>query len=245
MHLVVLLALLVGGMLFVSWYKRAPKAAREKARNRVLLFGGGALLILMVVRGGLHPLIAAGAAAIPLAGRLLGLLRTFQTLRTLGGAFQAARGPKPGKGSEIRTRFVRMRLDHDTGEMTGEIVDGRFRGRELGSLTVEELSQLRAECRADPQSAQVLAAYLEREHPDVEWGASDGEAAPAAATRGMGIAEAREILGVDEHATVEEIVAAHRRLMQRLHPDRGGSAYLATRINQAKDLLTEQHRGAA
>jgi hypothetical protein len=53
----------------------------------------------------------------------------------------------------------------------------------------------------------------------------------------MGRAEAMEVLGLSEGATRDDVVAAHRRLMQRLHPDAGGSDYLAAQINQARDVL--------
>lgn len=60
-----------------------------------------------------------------------------------------------------------------------------------------------------------------------------------AASRGsaMSPAEAREVLGLGTHPTRDEVIAAHRRLMQKLHPDRGGSTFLAKQLNEAKQVL--------
>jgi DnaJ-domain-containing protein 1 len=134
-----------------------------------------------------------------------------------------------------------MQLDHDSGALSGRVLEGRYQGRTLGDLTLEQLLELLSECTVDPQSTNLLEAYLDREHgPD--W----REAQPAGAQRPdpvpdgqMSRAEAYEILGLQPGAEKQEILAAHRRLMQKLHPDRGGSTYLAAKINKAKELLLE------
>lgn len=56
----------------------------------------------------------------------------------------------------------------------------------------------------------------------------------------MGPEEAREVLGVTAHATDGDIIDAHRRLMQKVHPDKGGNAYLAQQLNEAKRVLLQR-----
>lgn len=55
----------------------------------------------------------------------------------------------------------------------------------------------------------------------------------------LSLEEAYQVLGLEAGATREEVIEAHRKLMQKLHPDRGGNDYLAARLNQAKDMLLE------
>jgi uncharacterized membrane protein YgcG len=167
--------------------------------------------------------------------------------RALWKRMRTAQGPSPGRGSEVRTRFVVMQLDHDTGVMDGIVQEGPFASRPLSALAMDDVIALyRTAAAEDEPSAQVLLAYLERMHGDVwrdrakagEGGRSGGSQGGGASGSGpMGVAEARAILGIGEAATAEEIKQAHRRLMKRFHPDHGGSDYLAARINEAKEVL--------
>jgi preprotein translocase subunit Sec63 len=59
---------------------------------------------------------------------------------------------------------------------------------------------------------------------------------------GMDVAEAREILGIGANASAREIRTAYRKMMQKNHPDQGGSAYLAGKINEARDILLQEKK---
>ncbi len=238
MHPILLLVALVAVLFLMSWYKRVPRARQHQFRMKALLIGGGIILFLALVTGKLHPLFAALAALVPLAYRAIGLFQTFSTIRAFTRRMKAGAspGPTPGRTSEVETAFLRMRLDHDTGEMDGAVLQGRHEGCALRGLGLPELLDLLDECRSDRQSVAVLEAYLDRVHED--WRAHR-RPPPGAPSDGMTEEEARAVLGVGADAAREEIVQAHRRLMQRLHPDRGGSDYLAAKLNAAKDLLLD------
>lgn len=134
-----------------------------------------------------------------------------------------------------------MELDHDTGSMDGRCLKGKFAGRTLSSLSEEELIQLLEELRAtDEQGALLLEAYFDRRSQDWRDRKSEGRAReePRPGTGGrMSAKEAYAVLGLGAGASEEEIRAAHRKLMMKLHPDQGGSTYLAARINEAKEVL--------
>jgi hypothetical protein len=151
------------------------------------------------------------------------------------------------QSSEVTTDSLSMQLDHATGELEGEVLRGRFAGRSLDSLGLAELLELLADCqREDPRSVALLETYLDRRQPD--WrshlaGEQAQEPHQEAAAGGiMDEATACSILGLPPGASADDIKAAHRRLMTKLHPDHGGSGYLAAQLNQAKDFLLGRHR---
>ncbi len=164
---------------------------------------------------------------------LAGLLRLQATRGWRPGGGGGAR-PSPGQTSTVATPWLEMTLDHGTGETAGLVLQGRFRGRRLAEMALDDLLELLAELRVeDAEGARLLDAYLSRVHPDA------GEAAPPPRRQsgGMSREEALEILGLEEGAGEDAIRDAHRRLMQQLHPDRGGTDYLAAKINAARDYL--------
>ena len=175
---------------------------------------------------------------------------TFMAIRAMARAHAGAGsfgGPSAGqRSSEVTTDTLAMQLDHRTGELEGEVLRGPFAGRSLASLGVSDLLELLADCqREDPRSVPLLETYLDRRAPDwrADAGGAGGEhAAGPGAQTAMDEATAWSILGLAPGASVDEIKAAHRRLMTKLHPDHGGSGYLAAQLNQAKDYLLSRRR---
>ena len=229
------LAFLVGLLLLGRWLVNAdPKVLAGIIRG--LVIGLGLLGILYLYGSG------RGVLAAVLLPLLLPVLVRWRAMRRMARAWG---GPSPGQASEARTRYLNMTLDHDTGEMTGEVIDGAFTGRKLADLSLDEHLALYRECRSgDEQSARVLEAYLDRTH-GAEWReragvGAGGDPGGGFHTGAMTREEALEILGLKRGAGAGEIKAAHRRLMATAHPDRGGSTYLASKINQAKDVLLKQ-----
>lgn len=243
-RLLVLIALVGAVLWFLHWFRNTPPEQVAKVLRRSLLWGAGGVLVLLAISGRLHPLFAALLAAVPVVIRVLNLLRLLpmirQAMQALG--WSGRSGTTAGTGgqaSSIRTRFLEMTLDHTNGEMDGLVLEGPFQGRRLSTLDLEQLVDLLTLCRSgDDQSAAVLEAYLDRVRGG-DWRERAGGAgtAPPAADAALTPEEALAILGLAQGASKHEIRAAHRRLMQRFHPDRGGSDYLAAKINAAKRLL--------
>ena len=225
------LALLAGAFLAVRWFVTAEPAQVVKAL-RWMLIAVAAGLGLLLIFAGRHVL---------LFFLLPALLPFLMRSRAIWRRAKAAAGPSPGRTSEVTTRFLRMVLDHDSGEMSGEILEGAFAGRRLAQLDEAELIAFWRECRAaDGQSAAVLEAYLDRTLGEA-WreaaGAGGAGSESAGGAEGMSRQDAFEILGLEPGASDSDIREAHRRLMQKVHPDHGGSNYLAAKINRAKELL--------
>jgi hypothetical protein len=196
--------------------------------------GAVALFLLLTGRGGQALMLAVVLG--PLAMRFWNQAKAARTF---------SRGGRPGEGSasEVSTAWLRMRLDHDTGTMSGTVLAGEFKGRELAELALPDLISLWLALRAeDTESVPLLEAWMDRRFGEA-WrdaaaeAAGEEEEAPRAAGGPLTRADALAILGLREGATREEIREAHRRLMRAAHPDRGGSDWLAARINEARDVL--------
>ncbi|HEV3184595.1 MAG TPA: DnaJ domain-containing protein [Xanthobacteraceae bacterium] len=188
----------------------------------------------------------AGAATLAATGRLaLAVPLGIAGLSLLGlwpGMAAFGKRARRRQTSRVRSAFLEMELDHDSGAMRGRILAGRHEGMWLDALETSTLVGLLGEI--DEESRALLAAYLDRRAPGWrEHAQGDAAAGQGGPPRGpMTQEEAYQILGLEPGASAEDIHRAHRALMKRLHPDQGGSTYLAARVNEAKDVLLRRHR---
>ena len=251
--MILLLAAAVGVFAFMMLWRafgtqnRSHKLKRVAVAAAVVLLG---VLLLLTASGRLHWLAALAAGALPFLRGLIGLIAgplvgNFVRSKLFAGPAahgNATPGVDPGsapKDSTVATAELRMTLDHETGAMDGEILVGRLAGQRLSSIELDALATLLDEL-ATVDSRQLLTAYLDRRFPG--WSDSSPNSGnrgkpPPGADGGMDSAQALAVLGLDEGASKDEIVDAHRRLMQKLHPDRGGTDYLAATLNLAKKVL--------
>lgn len=221
-------AMVVLALLGVAFLRANPAsiAGGLRVAGPIVLGLAGAGL-LFTGRAGLGGTIISGAFAWFMANRVArGRLKT------------------PGKRSTVRTAALEMELDHDSGGLEGVVLAGRHEGRVLSELGMEELIELHRDLSSDGESLQLLQTYLDgrfpawRENADADMGDRQGTAPGSGA---MTEQEAYQVLGLEAGASPAEVRKAHRRLMQRMHPDLGGSSFLAARINQAKDVLLANH----
>jgi hypothetical protein len=199
--------------------------------------GGGAVLLLaafLLVRGQIGAALSIGLFGLGVLG--------YVSLWPAG--FGGRTQKSTDRVSRVRTAFLEMELEHDTGAMRGRVLNGRHQGTSLNELDVKTLVGLLGEI--DEDSRPLLTAYLDRREPQWhEYAADDdtGENRSHSRRNGkMTNEEAYQILGIKPSATAEEIARAHRSLIKKLHPDQGGSTYLAAQINRAKEVLLRRHR---
>jgi preprotein translocase subunit Sec63 len=137
--------------------------------------------------------------------------------------------------SQFRTQSLVVTINFASGQLTGEIISGDLAGKQLSELSSDEIKTLSKQLKEnDKESYILLQAYLIRSGSTDEQFANNFKADNYTE---ISKAEAYEVLGISADSSQEEVIKAHKRLMQRLHPDRGGSDYLAAKINAAKDLL--------
>jgi hypothetical protein len=221
------------------------RAANPAVLARGIRIGGGivslAVAAFIGIRGELAVAIPLGIFGAGLLGwSPLGASR----FGNIGAMFGSGSARSAGQTSTVRSQFLDMTLDHDSGGLSGRVVAGPNAGHSLDEF---ELPQLAAMMTGfDAESVALLESYLDRRFPawrqNAQGNAAGGQGGAAAAGK-MTQEEAYQILGLQPGAGRDEIGRAHRNLMKKLHPDQGGSTYLAARVNEAKDTLLRNHRG--
>ena len=220
------------------------RAANPAVLARAVKVVGGVVALAVAAFTGLRGELA---VAIPIGIFGAGLLgwspMGTSGFNYIGGMFGRSGGQRSaGQTSQVRSQFLDMRLDHDSGALNGQIVAGPYAGRSLEEF---DLAQLTAMISGfDAESVSLLESYLDRRFPAWRQNAQgDTAGGQRRATSGgkMTDEEAYQILGLQPGAGRDDISRAHRGLMKKLHPDQGGSTYLAARVNEAKDTLLRTH----
>lgn len=234
-----LLLAAIAAVVYILLQRARNQPPHQRKAEYIKLGVGVALaaVIFLTVTGRMHWLGAALTGILvmlrQLAPSLIRLFPMFASMKLFG-----QKAPSSGQNSTVESEILRMQLDHDSGELQGEVLHGNYKGWRLADMTREQLQELFHYCNSrDADSSQLLESYLAQRFPgDASF--TERPSSSAGDGRGnMSRKEALAVLGLDEAAEKDEIVAAHRKLMQKLHPDRGGNDYLAAKINQAKDLL--------
>lgn len=223
------------GLLGVLWLIFALRNMDRRLLMRGLrwIVGGGAAILgvgaLVFRRIDIAMILGAVAVSVLMRGRLGQF--SFDSI-----------GDTKGNVSKVRSRFLAMELDHDTGELSGRVLDGQFAGWDLMDLGEAETRLLIAEIDHDAESINLLESWLDTNRAGwreyfAETDAAGGQGAAGEPNGRDPMAEAYAVLGLAPGASDDEIKAAHRELMKGVHPDRGGSEFLAAKINEARDLL--------
>jgi hypothetical protein len=225
-------------LFLVLWGGKAFSKIDPKQAARLVRALGGVVVVLFA---GFLALRGEFGVAIPVGAFGLGLLGWV----SFWPASLAGRTRKStGQASRVRTAHLEMELDHDSGAMHGRVLTGRYQGTQLDALDIPALIGLLGE--VDGDSRDLIAAYLDRRNPgwreNTQHDAGARAGSRPASSGKMTEEEAYQILGLQPGASADDVSRAHRSLMKKLHPDQGGSTYLAARVNEAKDVLLRRHR---
>ncbi|MBR0994139.1 DnaJ domain-containing protein [Bradyrhizobium japonicum] len=241
------MTLIAGAVAIITLYLLLQmfRSANPAALARAVKFGGGVVALAVAAFTGLKGELV---VAIPLGIFGAGLLGWTPLANAgfgnVGGLFGGGAAPASGQSSRVRSQFLDMRLDHGSGQLGGQIVAGPYAGRDLGEFDLASL--LAMVPTFDAESVALLESYLDRRFPawrqNAQRDAAGGQRGPAASGK-MTAEEAYQILGLQPGAGRDDISRAHKTLMKKLHPDQGGSNYLAARVNEAKDTLLRTHNG--
>ncbi|MDG2242002.1 MAG: DnaJ domain-containing protein [Rhodospirillaceae bacterium] len=242
------IGLLISAVLLMRWYEISDPALLKRTLKWAVVLVLGLVALFLALTGRLAAAFGLVMGIVAFGWRLFNMISMFQQMRGIFGGLRGLGGfngrtqTPPGQTSQVESNILRMTLEHDSGRMDGEILTGEFQGRLLSAMTTQDLLAFRARIQNDADSIGLLDAYLDRSH--VGWrdeikgdggGQSDNERGGSLGP--MTPAEAYRVLGLAPDAGRKEIKNAYRQLMSKVHPDRGGSAYLAAKINEAKDLL--------
>jgi hypothetical protein len=235
----VLLAIAAAAIaIYYLWRVRSMPPHKQRSGYIKFLLGLMiALVVVLTLTGRMHWVGAAITGAFVFLRQILPwVIRALPFLNKL-----RERNTQSGQSS-IQTNHLSATLDHGSGHIEGKIIEGPHKGWLLSELSIMQLEDLLTHYQTeDEESAELLEAYIDQRRQQADQNTEQQRTANRAASDQSARAEALAILGLDEGSTEEEVVSAHRSLIQKLHPDRGGNDFLAAKINQAKDILLKKN----
>ena len=243
MSRVILIILILGGITFWWHLKSTPDPQQKKKLIQKTVIGVLIVtLLLLVVTGRIH-WIGAVFAGLLATVRQLGpyLIRYFPVITQLYRGFNKT-AQAPG-ASTVNSRIIEMTLDHNTGKLSGRVLEGQYKGRPLDELDHNDLMNLYEYCKShDMDSTKLLEGYLaDRFGDQQEYHSYAGNDIDAAGSGKMSVSEALQVLGLEGEPTPDDITQAYRKIMQQLHPDRGGNQYFAAKANAARETLLKKY----
>ena len=230
-----LLALACLALVGIWWLGRNGTLPFGLTPKRIYSYAVFAVAAALALRGSL---VLGGAVALGGIWLIQGKDAVARRLSTLFGG--------PVRSATYRTASVEFEGKPGQAPSDGLVLVGPSTEMRLSGLPIAEIARLLALCaQGDREGGELLEAYLDRRRPGWRVDAErDGDARPGAPLQPgtMTEEEAYQVLGLERGAPLDRIRAAHRLLMKRLHPDQGGSAERAARVNAARDRLLGRHR---
>jgi hypothetical protein len=225
LKLLLILALLALAFSGLHKYKKLPPARQRAMLMKVVVFGLAGILLLGVVTGRMHWFGAVIAGLLPvLKVGLHTLMRVMPLwLNSTGG------------NASFKTEHLDVTITVRTGQLSGTVIKGPCAGKTIGELTEDDLQELENYYRERDSKAYYLIRFARKGQTF-----RSQQAPPPPSFDNPGREEALQILGLTGNPSRDDIIAAHRRLINKLHPDRGGSDFLAARVNQARDILLKE-----
>ena len=227
------IALLAAIVWLYKYLKTADPAERKRLILKYAFWGLIGVTVLAVVTGRMHWLGIVFAALLGFLKLGLNTFLRFLPVLKMVGASQAFNSPV------FKTSHIEARLDLSRGTIEGAVINGPHTGKRLDELSASELEELANHYRDIDKRSYYLIMVIRQRQGGQQYGSAGNGRNMYADAGTPSIKEALQILGLEGTPARDEIIQAHRRLIQKLHPDRGGNDYLASRVNLAKDVLLE------
>ncbi len=214
-----------------SWYQTLNAEQRKNAHWNIVIGAVIALMLFAVITGRMHVVGLVVAIA-------LGMFKfIFSYFLRFAPTFFSFAKSHNFSTPEINTPYLRLKIIMgNPTRLEGKVIDGPYQNKLIQELSQEELVELsqfyKDKCK---RSYYLILATLQNSNKQRSEFSNFDDAG------GMSYDEARQILGLEETFSDEDVKLAYKKLIQKLHPDKGGNAYLAARINLAKDKLLQSN----